>query len=92
MLDGNADALHWEERNRQVVGKYFTNPRQVRLGDEGIDAQRQMRPMLLHCRERQHRDPAGGLSAGGRDLLPRHVHPVALRQVHRVLFVVLIYA
>ena len=42
----------------------FADPRQIGFGDEGIDAERQMRPVLLDRGERQYGDPAPGFGAG----------------------------
>ncbi len=44
------------------AGKNLAHARQIGLGDEGIDAERQMRPVLLHRGERQDGDPARGAS------------------------------
>ena len=78
MLGGNADALHRQERHRQIVRQQIADARQIGLGDVGVDAERQMRAVLLDRGKRQHRDPARGIAAG--DVLPGHLHPVALRQ------------
>ncbi len=58
MLGRDADALHRKEGDRQLVRQNFADPLQIGLGDKRIDAERQMRPMLLHRGERQHGDPA----------------------------------
>ena len=58
MLDRDADALHRQKGHRQRRGQDFAHPRQVGFGDESIDAERQMRPMLLDRGKRQHGDPA----------------------------------
>ena len=81
MLGGDADPLHRQERHRQVFGQDFFDPRQIGFGDVGVDAERQMRPVLLDRGERQHGDPARGVGAG--DVLPGHVHPVAFGQRHQ---------
>ena len=77
MLHGDADTLHRQEGHRKLVGEDVANPRQVGFGDEGVDAERQMRPVLLHRGERQHRDPACRGGAGLGNLLPGHLHPIA---------------
>ena len=63
MLGRNADALHRQKCHRQVFGQQVCDPRQIGFGDESIDAERQMRPVLLHGGERQHGDPARGFGA-----------------------------
>ena len=78
MLGGHADALHRQERHREIVRQEIAHARQIGLGNVGIDAERQMRAVLLDRGERQHRDPARGVAAG--NVLPGHLHPVALRQ------------
>jgi NitT/TauT family transport system substrate-binding protein len=47
--------------------------------DKGIDAERQMRPMLLHGGKRQYGDPVPGCGAG--KLPPGHLHPVTFGRV-----------
>ena len=53
-----ADRLHRQERHRQVVGQELDRPPDHALGDAGVGVDRQMRPMLLDRRDRQHGDPA----------------------------------
>ena len=84
MLDRNADALHRQEGHRQVSGEHIADARQIGFGDERIDAERQMRPVLLDRGKRQHGDPARRRGAGVGDILPGHLHPVAFRQIHRL--------
>ena len=79
MLDRDADALQRQKGYRKFVGKAVANPRQIGFGDECVDAERKMRPMLFHRRKRQHRNPAGRVGACAGNVLPGHVHPVASR-------------
>jgi hypothetical protein len=58
VLSRNADALRRQERDRQVRRQIVPHPPQVGFGNERIDAERQMRPVLLDGCERQHGDPA----------------------------------
>jgi hypothetical protein len=81
VLGRNANPLDRQKGDRKVVGQSFARAAEISLGNEAIDAERQMRPVLFDRRERQHRDPAIGRRAG--DLLPGHFQPVALRQRHR---------
>src|SRR5690242_4669489 len=68
MLGGNADALDRQKRHREIIGQHLAGPGQISLGDETVDAERQVRAMLLHRGKRQQRDLALGPRAG--DLLP----------------------
>ena len=45
------------------AGRIAAHPFQIGLGDEAVDAERQVRPVLLDRGDRQHRDPARGVRA-----------------------------
>ena len=79
MLDRHADALHRQERHGQVRGEHIAHAREIGFADEGINPERQMRPVLLDRGERQDGDPAPGCGAGLGDVLPGHLHPIAFR-------------
>ena len=51
-----ADRLDGQEQHRQVVGNPDDGALEIALVDERVDADRQMRPMLLDRGDGQHRD------------------------------------
>ena len=71
-----ADLLHRQERHRQSLRQQGAHARQIGLADVAVDAERQMRPVLLDRRDRQHGDPAHRV--GAQNVRPGHVEPVAL--------------
>jgi len=80
MLGRNPYALCGEKSDREIRRQNVERARQIRIGNVTIDAERQMRPMLLDRGQGQNRDPAFRRCGG--DLLPGHIEPVAFRQRH----------
>jgi hypothetical protein len=84
MLDRDADPLHRQKRDRKLGRQEGSHARQIGFGYVAVDAERQMRPVLLHRGKRQHGDPALHRVAGSGDLLPGHFLPVVSGQIHWV--------
>ena len=82
VLVRGADRLHRQEQRREFFGQQRAHARQIRLRDVGIDADRQMRPVLLDRRDRQHRDAvrARTLPSSGKASRSRFSVAVALHK------------
>ena len=78
MLVRLADLLHRQEGGREIGGKERHHAGHVGFRNVGIDTEREVRAMLLDGRDRQHGDPALGIS--GRHIGPGHLRPVAFRR------------
>ena len=64
MLVRLAHALHRQEQDGDLGGQPLGNPPQIAFHDEGVDADRQMRPVLLDGGDRQDRDGFGQIGCG----------------------------
>ncbi len=60
MLVRRTDRLHRQEHRAGTVRQQRAHAREIGLRDVGIDADRKMRPVLLHGRNRQYRDAVRG--------------------------------
>ena len=74
-----ADRLKRQDKDRQVGGNARDRPGQIALVDEGVDADRQMRPVLLDRGDRQDRDDLAHVRCG--EVAPAHFRP-ELRRKH----------
>ena len=77
MLGGDADRLYGQKGDGEPGRQQLAYACQIGLADQDVGLQRQMRAVLLGRRQRQHRDPARGVTSG--DVGPVDLGPVAGR-------------
>ena len=73
VLVRRADRLQRQEQHRQVGGQARDRAREIALADERVDADRQMRPVLLDRRDAAA--PRRLAHVGGGEVAPRHLGP-----------------
>ena len=78
VLGRDADCLNWQEQHRQVLRQPLNDARDIALHQQKIDAERQMRPMLLDGGDRHDGDRI--LDLGRLKIAPGQFRPKSRRQ------------